>query len=889
MRTTPVYRADMRRGRAAARLRGLQAKALALGASLMLGAGCSGAPSNAVALSAPLVVTPVSPAPPVPPEEPARQGTPALDAVLIQTVPEGTFGPYLGSSRGGPNIALWAAPTEGSGRRWFSRALDAKNAPVGPAVSLADAPDELGLVSVSGTAQGFLALASSVTDTGTRLEALRLGKAGELVSGPTPIVHDRSDVLWVDALQVGGASVALWATLAVGSADISLAALNATGAPKAAPTTVLEGVKAWQAVEFSDGIALATIMAGANDAGQSVRVSFLDSDGHLLGQTEMTSGANLSGQLDATRVGDNLLVCWTQRDALDERLYLGAVGPDTRLLGKPRAAVSRFGSQRLLELIPAAERRADAVLAWENLGQAPRGQREIQLGRVSDKGVLQASRAELSFAGDLGERPEFARKGEGVATLTRAVPCARDAKPCTESKAVPTFVEFGSELEVLASEPLRLDPEAGRTADLAWGLRCDVDTCAALGALPAAPVPIYGVELRARSDNWPAVASRVNDSAPRPTEMRTLRQGDPLRDLASAQVGAGWLTATLTQFDESTPYVRRKTPAPDGKLAPLRALLTIQPFKADGADAGSAHVISYRARSTSGLALARAPGDQALLTWTALDKQRSEVFGTLLSRAGEPVGQRMLTVGAGDVTQLAAAAVPRGFVVAWIGESGGEPRAFGTKIGTDLAQGSAQQALSRAPGAVTALSLLGRGESVWLAQVQAAENEQSLVITRVDARTLRRLGDDLQIQASEVSSLASPCLVAKGDGALLAWIERPELANAEGPRAWLIELDRDARRKGEPLVIPSLVGSPSAVRVACDERGCQGVLDSRPSSGDAVEGFNWEGGALSTHLLVRRDNAKSDPPALALANGGVFYAERRERTGLLRRVGVGWR
>jgi hypothetical protein len=40
---------------------------------------------------------------------------------------------------------------------------------------------------------------------------------------------------------------------------------------------------------------------------------------------------------------------------------------------------------------------------------------------------------------------------------------------------------------------------------------------------------------------------------------------------------------------------------------------------------------------------------------------------------------------------------------------------------------------------------------------------------------------------------------------------------------------------------------------------------------------------------VRRDTAKSDPPALALANTGVFYADRREQAGLLRRVGVGWR
>jgi hypothetical protein len=895
-RTIPVFWADTGTKRPEQGQRGLSSlRVLAFGvaASLALfGAGCGASPNTAAVLAPPLVVTPVPAAPPAPPEEPRQQGTPALDAVLLEHVPEGTSGPYLGSSRGGPNIALWAAPTEGSGRRWFSRSLDAKDAPLGPAVSLADAPNQLGLVNVSATAQGFLALASSVTETGTRIEALALGKAGELVSGPTPVVHDRGDVVWVDTVQVGGTSVALWATLAVGSADISLTALNPLGAPVATPTRVLEGAKAWQAVEFSDGIALAAVLAGPNPARQSVRVSFLDTNGHVLGQTEVRTGANLNGQVDATRVGDNLLVCWTERDALDERLYLAVLGPDTHLVGKPRAAVSRFGSQRLLELIPAADRHGDAILAWESVDQAPRGQQRFQLARVSEQGSLKPGGAELSFAGEGAERPEFARKGEGVATLTRAMPCARDAKPCTDLKAVPTFVEFGPALEVLASEPLRLLPEAGRTADLAWGLRCDVDTCAALGALPASPVPIFGVELRARSDQWPAVATRVTDAVPRSTEMRTLRESDVLRDLASARLGGSWLIATLTQFDESTPYVRRKTPAPDGKLAPVRALLSVQPFKADGAEAGSAHVISYRARSTSGLALTRASGDQALLTWTALDKQHSEVFGTLLSRAGEAVAQRMLSVGAGDVSQVAAVAVPRGFLVAWIGDHGGEARAFATKVGTDLTRGSPQQALSQGPGAVTSLSLLGRAEGAWLAQVRATENQQTLAVTRLDGRTGARLGDDVRIQQSDVSALASPWLVARGDGALLAWIERPEVANGEAPRAWLLELDRDARRKGEPLAVPSLLGNPSAVQVSCEEDGCQGVLDSRAPSGHALEGFSWDGGleaALSTRVLVRRDTAKSDPPALALANTGVFYADRREQAGLLRRVGVGWR
>src|SRR5690606_32519936 len=118
------------------------------------------------------------------------------------------------------------------------------------------------------------------------------------------------------------------------------------------------------------------------------------------------------------------------------------------------------------------------------------------------------------------------------------------------------------DLGLVASEPVRLAPEAGKVADLAWGLHCSAEACAALGALPAAPVPIYGIELRARSRAWPPAARRIEPVLPRALELRAVASTDPLADVAAARAGSGWLVASLTQFDESTPYVRRKTPAP---------------------------------------------------------------------------------------------------------------------------------------------------------------------------------------------------------------------------------------------------------------------------------------------------------------------------------------
>ena len=66
----------------------------------------------------------------------------------------------------------------------------------------------------------------------------------------------------------------------------------------------------------------------------------------------------------------------------------------------------------------------------------------------------------------------------------------------------------------LASEPIRLAAEGGKSADLAWGLHCSPETCSALAALPAAPVPIYGLELRPRSQSWSAIASPSSVAMP---------------------------------------------------------------------------------------------------------------------------------------------------------------------------------------------------------------------------------------------------------------------------------------------------------------------------------------------------------------------------------------
>jgi hypothetical protein len=866
---------------------------------------CS-APSAGGVPPTPLAVRRV-PAAPEASVDSSPDGPLALTSVLVGQVSEGTFGPYLGAGQDGHALALWAANEQGR-RRWFSVALDAKGALLAAPRMLGDAPADLALARLVPSPGGFIALITRALSSGTRIEALSLSESGALLAGPEALEQSPGQVVWIEALGGGPKPIGLWATMSNGAATLHAAPIDFQSQPGATPLRVLEGAKAWQAVEFSDGVAVAAVLAGAGEGSDLVRVFFLGSNATLITQTDVTSGKRLAPEVDLARAGERLLVAWVEQDGLEQRLAMAALGSDTKRAIAPEQ-VPALGSQRLFGFVPASERSDDALLVWEDLGQAPRGQRRFRIARVSADAKLDARRAELTFVGEARERPEFARKGNGIALLTRALPCPREGA-CTAQEPVPAYVELGDDFDVLAAEPLRLEAASGQTADLAWGLHCSADSCAALGALPAAPVPVYAVELRARSLSWLPPARSLARETPRALDMRSVGETDALADVETAPALDGWLVASLTQFDESTPYVKRKTAAPDGRLGPLRALLAVRPLARGQKTPGAAQVISYRARAPGGIALAGESDGRALLLWTALDKMRPEVFATLLGRAGKPPLQRMLTQAAGQVSELAAAVLPQGFMAAWIADPKGEAQVFTVRLGPDLLPLSPPAPLGQGSGAAAAVSLVRRGDTAWVSWVQGNDHEQRLLLGRLDPKNGARLGEARLVQRTDAGTLSSPVLAAQGDGALLAWIEHPVVGNGGG-RVWLAELDAEANLRGEPRTVRSSNGDPMAVRLTCEGSRCLGSLDCRPPNGALLEGFVWTAGSnapaadakgqpaaaatspattldLVARELVWRASAASDAPAFAQAGSQIFYGDRRDQHGLLRRVGVEW-
>ncbi len=133
---------------------------------------------------------------------------------------------------------------------------------------------------------------------------------------------------------------------------------------------------------------------------------------------------------------------------------------------------------------------------------------------------------------------------------------------------------------------------------------------------------MYLVSLERRSDSWrPAARTFGVEAPPRVRENRVLARTDSLADLALAKVGTGSLAAYLTDFDPTTPWVKLKQPASDGRLEPLRARLGMIGLRPDGTPLAPEQALSVRAHSLGGIALAPgATGSDVLAAWTGMGR-----------------------------------------------------------------------------------------------------------------------------------------------------------------------------------------------------------------------------------------------------------------------------
>ena len=459
------------------------------------------------------------------------------------------------------------------------------------------------------------------------------------------------------------------------------------------------------------------------------------------------------------------------------------------------------------------------------------------------------------------------------------------------------LVGLSSDLVPNYAQPLQVPPPPGATenpalgfADMGWGLICSGAACSAIGAVRAVPAPVFLLGLRATLQRWIAPVQAVTP-APRPAirSNRALLESAPLSDIAVATVGERRLIATLTYFDPSTPYVRRKTPAPDGRYAPIRAELRVTVRNRDK-EIG-AHIISYRARSLGGISLASS-GQQALLAWSAMDRKKPQVFVTLLDADGKRRKQKVLTyTKKGEISAVGAVALKDGWAVAWIDTRHGHPEVYVVKLDAQLKRISPERRLARTVGSVSGLSLLARGEVVLLARTEArshAQGVQDVVLSALNASDLSAI-DEERVVAPGQGHAHSCRLAARGSGAVLSWVV-DQMGSLGGGAVLLAKLDSRGAAVGAPDRLAVDSGPLSAIATRCTEKECQVALNVQRGSSRGLEALRWGGAEVSDiRPLAPLSPRLRDAIPPVFGDATLYYADSSgEERGVLRQLEVDW-
>lgn len=817
----------------------------------------------------------------------------AFPGERFAAVPPGTFGPYLSEHPGGM-IAAWAA-AEGGKRHWFTANLGPTGAPLADPITVADAPPEVNLVAIrpaGGAGNGFFLITTSHEFSGERIDVLGLGAHGELRGGPTPLALSLPDVVWIDVVPTRHGAMAMWAVRREDRADLYGARLGEAGGPEDRTSEVLRDVRAWQVTEIPDGIAVAAALAGKEmgERGPLV-VCFLSPEAHIEKKLVLEEGPTVEPDVDLVRMGDRLLVAWSDQANVDSRIT-GALVDLAGNVVKPKTSLAPpFGPQALVRLVAPRAEGAPAYVAWENALEKPRSGREIRIGAVSRDLAITRATALITVSSE-GSLPELAATEKGLAVLTTAPQCERGGD-CSNASGVPTFAEVDSAMKVVASAPLRLKPLHGRTVDLAWGLSCGEGGCLSLAAAPSNPAPVYVVKLGGSAGNWqPAVRQSTDAPLPRPDEVELVARSESVAQMATARVGSAQVVSWVTYLDPSTPFAKTKKAAPDGKYEAPRAIVRVQALPDQGPRAEPV-TMSYRAHSPGGVAMA--PGDpareEALLVWTGVDNRQPQVFLSLLGTGGKKIVQKMLTHASGGVRDVAAAFTGDGWAVAWVEERGGSSQIHVAKVDRKLSPIVRERSLLASRSAQTGVKLLSTAGHLFVIWSDArGAGISDIYALRLSSKDLATVGPEHAIAATPFPS-RSPALAALGEGAVVAWIEDPH-AGDEGAGASVVvaRLDSGADVVDTPTTVRTQ-GSPGGVDIACGKAECRITTSVFMAEGGEIDAFEWGPGTAPRvqRLLPLGARPRSAPAPLFCAQDLLYAEEQRAGDARLRRVRVTWR
>lgn len=791
--------------------------------------------------------------------EPARGSKTLEVAPDLVRLPGGSVGPFLMPVADGW-LATWAAPDQRAETlTWHSATFDVDGRPTTAPRSLIEAPD--GLVTLrlrSLNAQRGLVVGAFETedsdpdDPSFGLATLAVSSTGTLLSGSATLVEDCDAIAWIEVVPLEKGALVSWAENLGDHAEVFGVVVDADGHRQTDLFQLHNSAKAWQLVKHRQGATLGVITIDGN-----VDVVSIGVDGKPGQPRVLMDGHSAGADLDLAVTGDRVLFAFSDRRALEPKLYSAWVSLDGGLRTEAKPMVAPYGAATLLGLRGTAD---GAVALWQNTAQEPNF---VRLSPVDGEGRLTESSLSIPLPerkADVASRdvalPQLEATARGLVVMEP--PCV-DARACSEHADV---LELTSELV-----PQTRLTWPGRTrADLVWDFQCGPSNCAALAATYGNRTTIE-VLTTAAATRTPINGHKSKKEQRFRGNLEAVAKVDELAALAVSHAGGGTLVATLSAFDPNAPYELPSTPAPDGRLAPVQAQLKTHWFTnvGDGREPPTPveSSISIRARSVAGVEMTTS-GDQTLLVWTAIDDKKPQVFVTLLDAKGQKVRQNMLTRQSGEILSLAAATGPDGFLyVGWVREEGALNKVYVARLNNVLGRQSADTVVAQTKGTVSSIDLAVTSASV---NVVIAENHggtESLKWVSLQPTTLSPKPNVDPFGAANEYVRFAPRVQTWGEGLALAWLERTK----DTSQVRFLRLNRSGETLSSLTV--GVPGAANTLDLACESE-CR----------VAVTGEQADGRGYVAHASMGATASDAAPPGFEVVTQALSPGASQVRPGV---------
>ena len=452
-------------------------------------------------------------------------------------------------------------------------------------------------------------------------------------------------------------------------------------------------------------------------------------------------------------------------------------------------------------------------------------------------------------------------------------------------------------------------PERRRV--FAWAMSLFLGACSSSHKIPLIPPdrrPLLNAGPLSQPEPAPANAPPPGQPVAKPPDFpRTLAlgsfaEGDRIADLTALGQDHGALLAWVTYFDGKgiTPRVSAARASPKASAGPRQpsqqgASVMVRAIDAQGEPSSAVNVISVKADSIGGVALAPGPVSQEIgLAWVGKDAGIGQVFLTRLSPTGQKQGQRMLTRSKEGCSDVGLAPWKDGWIVSYVELRDGKPGVYVAKVSRDLQRVGTERLVSVAQGEASEVRVVARGDELLVAWSEARTSPSlfGIFAARLSLSDLTHRGDPARITLTPQHTKGLR-LASFRDGVLFGWIEDPAPVSgppqAEAARTLVLAwIDASARGAPEAVRIPAL--DASSLTLAC-ERVCRVVVAGADGDALALHGFVYDrpGTTTAPGRLATISGISTEDASPVVVKDWLFFSEDDLRGGgRIRKAQLAW-